>query len=507
MSEDTCPLCHTYTLPIPLTIHWIECSICSKWFHNHCLNLSNSQVKFISEYHCPNCCYLNGPSKLKRTSGRTKRSIDYVALDNGDVHSITLDQHPHLMDFISWENPKGTIINEKYGYELMEKNFKLNVPIKIPFAKNDGFGMIIPENFNIDLLVENLGENYPIEIMDVLTQNSLTKNWNLGKWRDYFKKDKKDRERILNVLSLEISHCKIGKLIKRPTFVENVDLVDKIWSLLLNEKNESTKPKVTKYCLMGVENSFTDFHLDFAGTSVYYTIIKGSKQFIFFPPTKLNLNKYTKWIKNLNEMANSFLGNLGLEKGIKINLEKGDSLIIPSGWIHAVYTPEDSIVIGGNFLTSFNIPEQLKIIDIEIETKVEKKFKFPNFNKLMWLTGVYLIKNKNNNNNNNDNDNDIDYEGKIELIKFLKNQMMRLESNDKKVRKEVKESIPWEYVGKVDEFINKLEKLVNEWEKKEEAKEDEFNIKVEKYNNNIGIFAQKRINMDESINVKKKVKQ
>lgn len=40
------------------------------------------------------------------------------------------------------------------------------------------------------------------------------------------------------------------------------------------------------------------------------------------------------------------------------------------GWIHAVYTPEDALVFGGNILHSFNIPMQLTIHEIENSTKV-----------------------------------------------------------------------------------------------------------------------------------------
>lgn len=40
------------------------------------------------------------------------------------------------------------------------------------------------------------------------------------------------------------------------------------------------------------------------------------------------------------------------------------------GWIHAVYTPMDTLVFGGNFLHSFNIPMQLRIYSIEDRTRV-----------------------------------------------------------------------------------------------------------------------------------------
>ena len=41
-----------------------------------------------------------------------------------------------------------------------------------------------------------------------------------------------------------------------------------------------------------------------------------------------------------------------------------------TGWIHAVYTPKDSLVFGGNFLHSFNISNQLMVADVEDRTHV-----------------------------------------------------------------------------------------------------------------------------------------
>jgi len=39
-----------------------------------------------------------------------------------------------------------------------------------------------------------------------------------------------------------------------------------------------------------------------------------------------------------------------------------------------VYTPEDSLVFGGNFLHSFNITQQMGVAEVERATKVKKKF-------------------------------------------------------------------------------------------------------------------------------------
>lgn len=64
-------------------------------------------------------------------------------------------------------------------------------------------------------------------------------------------------------------------------------------------------------------------------------------------------------------------------------------MIIPSGWIHCVYTPSDSLVIGGNFLHSYNIATQLRVYQIELNTKVPKKFRFPYFVSLLWYVAYH----------------------------------------------------------------------------------------------------------------------
>lgn len=169
--------------------------------------------------------------------------------------------------------------------------------------------------------------------------------------------------------------------------VKWIDLVDKIWSFnghlekVNGEKAEENdpKPKVTKYILMSVKDAYTDFHLDFAGTSVYYNVISGQKKFLLFPPTQSNIDKYIEW--SLKEDQNSvFLGDI-LEDGIAMELDAGDLFMIPAGYIHAVYTPVDSLVFGGNFLTIRDLETHLKIVEIEKLTKVPRRFTFPKFDR------------------------------------------------------------------------------------------------------------------------------
>lgn len=130
-------------------------------------------------------------------------------------------------------------------------------------------------------------------------------------------------------------------------------------------------PKVQKYFIMSVEKCYTDFHIvssspwekfsdflvipidfqDFGGTSVWYHVLKGEKVFWLIPPTDQNLMRFQEWTLS-GQQNNVFFGDL-VSEIYKIHLQEGNTFLIPSGWIHAVFTPKDTLVMGGNFLHSY----------------------------------------------------------------------------------------------------------------------------------------------------------
>ncbi|XP_043112585.1 lysine-specific demethylase 2B-like isoform X1 [Puntigrus tetrazona] len=128
----------------------------------------------------------------------------------------------------------------------------------------------------------------------------------------------------------------------------------------------------SRYCLMSVKGCFTDFHIDFGGTSVWYHVFKGRKVFWLIPPSPNNLSLYEDWVLS-GKQSDIFLGDRS-DGCQRVELKQGYTFFIPSGWIHAVYTPEDTLVFGGNILHSFNIPMQLTVYEIEDRTKVKDLF-------------------------------------------------------------------------------------------------------------------------------------
>ena len=93
----------------------------------------------------------------------------------------------------------------------------------------------------------------------------------------------------------------------------------------------------------------------------------------------------------MSTQSETFLGDM-VDKCYKLKLKPGQTLFIPTGWIHAVYTPVHSIVFGGNFLHSLNIQLQLRVFELEGRLKDPPKYRFPSFEVVHWLAAGKLKK-------------------------------------------------------------------------------------------------------------------
>jgi hypothetical protein len=308
-----------------------------------------------------------------RKSKRNHSQVDYHAID--DVHRLPSNRIEllHAFPFASDTFPRLS------GHELTLDYLRstgFNEPIVIPNKEGLDLRMPGPQT-TIHDLVEAIGRDHPVEVMDVETQGSL-EGWMMQDWGEYF--DNTTRSKVLNVISLEVSNTPLAKTIERPRIVRELDWVETIWPK--DKKQQGIYPHVQLYCLMSVANCYTDFHIDFAGTSVFYHLISGSKVFYFIQPTAKNLKLYERWLQDMNQ-SKIFFGEQ-VKECIKVELTAGNTMLIPTGWIHAVYTPQDSLVIGGNFLHSLNITGQLQANGIEERTRVDKRYRYPHYDEMLW---------------------------------------------------------------------------------------------------------------------------
>ncbi|XP_040202831.1 lysine-specific demethylase 2B isoform X3 [Rana temporaria] len=332
--------------------------------------------------------------EAKKGSGRRLRAIGRTQYaeheDLSDVEDVVSVRGFSLEQKVSSTNYRGDYVQVMEGkdftYEYVQRE-ALRVPLL--FLSKDGLGIKMPDqDFTVRDVKLLVGSRRIVDVMDVNTQKGT--DMSMSQFVRYYETPEIEREKLYNVISLEFSHTKLEKVVKRPTVVDTVDWVDNMWPQHLKVKQkEATNvlsvmkyPKVKKYCLMSVKGCFTDFHIDFGGTSVWYHVFRGGKVFWLIPPTVYNLQLYEEWLLS-GKQTDIFLGDRS-QGCQRIELKQGHTFFIPSGWIHAVYTPADSLVFGGNILHSFNIPMQLRVFEIEDRTRVHAKFRYPFYYEMCW---------------------------------------------------------------------------------------------------------------------------
>ena len=86
------------------------------------------------------------------------------------------------------------------------------------------------------------------------TQSNV--HWTLGKWNEYWSTEPAKRDKIRNVISLEISGTALADRVLPPRLVRELDWVEKFWPSTKKGRGH-TYPKVQLYCLMGVGGAWT----------------------------------------------------------------------------------------------------------------------------------------------------------------------------------------------------------------------------------------------------------
>lgn len=365
-------------LPYDVTRFMIECDMCQDWFHGSCVGVEEEKAADIDLYHCPNCEVLHGPSimKKRRVSSKGHDTHKGKPVKTGspafirELRNRTFDSSDEVI-----LKPTGSQLT----VEFLEEN-SFSVPILV--LKKDGLGMTLPSpSFTVRDVEHYVGSEKEIDVIDVTRQADC--KMKLGDFVKYYYSGK--REKVLNVISLEFSDTRLSNLVETPKIVRKLSWVENLWP----EECIFERPNVQKYCLMSVRDSYTDFHIDFGGTSVWYHVLKGEKIFYLIRPTNANLTLFECWSSSSNQ-DEMFFGDQ-VDKCYKCSVKQGQTLFIPTGWIHAVLTPVDCLAFGGNFLHSLNIEMQLKAYEIEKRLSTADLFKFPNFETICWYVGKHIL--------------------------------------------------------------------------------------------------------------------
>lgn len=423
---------------------WICCTHCKTWYHCICISLENPDD--YSKWYCQPCImrskeafesgtgssrppFANVTRPPRRKSGRAKLEVDYAAIQEG----IPADPLGRWKNFLNTYEFEPDRFRRMQGHEwtldwLLNDESALKQPVLVPApddhpakapngtvkteddassprlrgvksatSKTQSKGRLAPRSTTIPGMVVPppemtifdvagiIGHDTPVEVIDVASQSSSKASWTISEWAEYFDTPKEKKQKTLNVISLEVTGTPMQAYVEAPQLVRDLDWVTRDWP---QERRDTTCadnswPKVQRYVLMGVEGAYSDWHIDFAGSSVYYHVIWGQKTFLFAPPTPRNLAAYKAWCSSTRQDFD-WLGD-HLHSLTRVDIRPGETMLIPSGWLHCVYTPKNTLVVGGNFLTDWNVATQWKLVEIEEATKVPRKFRFPHLKRLSWF--------------------------------------------------------------------------------------------------------------------------
>lgn len=230
-----------------------------------------------------------------------------------------------------------------YGNRLKERSFLI-----FPFKKDcksidyekvivDGFdqpilvdagtdiGITVPKrDVSLIEVAKLIGIHVPVKIIEVGTQSEIV-GWTFGQYIEYLRR-RGPNHKILNLISLEFSMTPMSNFVHAPEIVRKIDWIDVLWPL--NKRTHGDYPQVQKYCLTGMAGSYTDFHIDFGGTSVWYHVVWGCKRFFLIDPTCANLKAYEKWSCNPNQ-DQVFLGDV-VDRCYQVDVMPGQTFFIPS---------------------------------------------------------------------------------------------------------------------------------------------------------------------------------
>uniref|UniRef100_A0A1A8U7W7 Lysine-specific demethylase PHF2 n=1 Tax=Nothobranchius furzeri TaxID=105023 RepID=A0A1A8U7W7_NOTFU len=380
LNMATVPVYCICRLPYDVTQFMIECDACKDWFHGSCVGVDEDDAPDIDIYHCPNCEKAHGKSTLKKKKNWSKhdtgQSTDIKAVQNGSqvfIKELRSRTFPSADDIVV--KLSGSQLNMEY---LEENGF--NEPILV--QKKDGLGVSMPApTFYISDVENYVGPDVSVDVVDVTKQTDS--QMKLKEFVDYYYST--NRKKVLNVINLEFSDSRMNSIVESPHIVRRLSWVENYWpdDALLG------KPKVTKYCLICVKDSYTDFHIECGGASVWYHVLKGEKIFFLIKPTSANLSLYERWRSSSNHSEMFFADQV--DKCYKCTLKQGHTLFIPSGWINAILTPVDCLAFSGHFVHNLSVEMQMRAYEIEKRLKVKTLNPFPNFETACWYVGRHFL--------------------------------------------------------------------------------------------------------------------
>ncbi|OQR91659.1 hypothetical protein ACHHYP_04499 [Achlya hypogyna] len=355
----------------------IECAHCDRWFHGNCVQMTEEKAFAIAQYACPSCT--NQGAKIKFATAPMK-TVDasllplprqFASLNMKELSTMstaiavdkTSEKFHHLLHAgmfarsgIRRTAPSSLVITAIQSHGFQE-------PILVEDAVGNVPGLVVPSTMiqvddlpnviassSIVKTIDNASQEYRsvsyAEVSSMCSSNQSTEEWPHN-------------------IEFPIVDTPLEYHVAPPQAVQDMD-----WFHQLNRSSSTRNPNT--YAAVYGAGTYRDFRMNANGSSAWLHHLHGLPLWLYLiPPSPARFDKFMEW--QLSAFSSSIFFADTVDKCIKCELAPHATVLIPSGWIYAVYVPKPTgadkpstaVFLTSYFLHGYHLHAQMQALDFE----------------------------------------------------------------------------------------------------------------------------------------------
>jgi Cupin len=309
--------------------------------------------------------------KLLHQSKWSSRINEFLMLSHGYMQPIIIHKGTDLNSIIY--DTDGKFVLTKPIHFTKDAFSLTGMEIREPFASR----LSLLDNLQYIINSQDGTSSKFATVIEVHEQKEYRQKYTWNDVKEFFEAETRT-DTAYNQVNCCFAHSNIKDCVISPEFVRKNDWIDRYFTErdTANPDNYDY-PRVQKTVVTSTRHCFMDCHFDYGGLAAWFYVLKGQKDFILIEPTRNNIELYESCYdakKPGNEWFCTRVARDHPDTLYRITLREGQTLVFPAGFIHAVYTPLDTIAFVGCFMY-----DEAASTSLYMHDNVECYEKEPNF--------------------------------------------------------------------------------------------------------------------------------
>ncbi|KAJ0408553.1 hypothetical protein ATCC90586_009574 [Pythium insidiosum] len=356
----------------------LECHYCGSWFHGKCVQVSELDAMAILKFACPTCAQ-HGHATVRYQDGLVDLDgLAYAPLPMQRRQSSTTDyaspsaNHSPSPAFTYRKNSElfrrtlRSAVFARSGVRVVSpQEF---VPSYFKYQPLDAPLLVLDNNWGIAGLMKPLPAITVDDISALLTQPShvcVLRGLDVGSQQTFPLSAADWSARMAHRAAPDAPWNAQFRVLETPFRHEvappvAVSAVDWHYALSQCSGGAAQTPNPELYGTLCGTGTFFDFTIAPDCQASWLAVSSGELTVFLIAPSTTNLQAFRHWVSGSNGDASTtiFLAER-VTHCIKCHVRSGSSMVIPSGWIFALYADECSSFFSGHFGATQMLPSQL----------------------------------------------------------------------------------------------------------------------------------------------------